>query len=117
MGSAQGSPEMKKEYDFSKGKRGPVVPPDFEKTRITIRIDNDILEWFRRTVDEAGGGSYQTMMNQALREYITRETVEKTLRRVLREELSALGIGENRAAEDAATDNTKGASRAASASG
>jgi len=57
------------------------------KTRITIRIDNDVLEWFRKQVHAAGGGSYQTMMNRALREHMEGqvEPLEETLRRVLRE--------------------------------
>jgi uncharacterized protein (DUF4415 family) len=82
---------MKKEYDFSEGKRGAVVHVVKGKTRITIRIDDDILEWFRNEVDAAGGGNYQTLINQALREYINRqkEPIEVILRRVVREELSA----------------------------
>lgn len=82
---------MKKEYNFSEGKRGAVVPVAKGKTRITIRIDDDILEWFRNEVDAAGGGNYQTLINQALREYIThqQEPIEVILRRVVREELSA----------------------------
>ena len=58
---------MKNEYDFSKGRRGPVlkVPPG--KTRVTIRLDGDILDWFRQQVDDAGGGNYQTLINEALR--------------------------------------------------
>ncbi len=84
---------MKKEYDFSKGKRGPVLPTPPGKTRITIRIDDDILEWFRRQVHEAGGGSYQTLINASLREFMEakRESLEQTLRRVLREELPGYG--------------------------
>ena len=80
---------MKKEYNFSKGKRGAVVPAPKGKTRITIRIDDDILEWFRSEVDSAGGGNYQTLINNALREYIThqQEPIEVILRRVVREEL------------------------------
>jgi uncharacterized protein (DUF4415 family) len=83
---------MKKEYDFSEGKRGAVAPIAKRKTRITIRIDDDILEWFRNEVEEAGGGNYQTLINQALREYITyqQEPIEVILRRVVREELSAV---------------------------
>lgn len=61
---------MRKEYDFSKAKRGPIVPPDRRKTRITIRIDTKILNWFRQRVHEAGGGNYQTMINDALKSYI-----------------------------------------------
>ena len=52
---------MKKEYNFSKGKRGPVIKSPKGKTRITIRIDDDILEWFRQQVHTAGGGNYGTM--------------------------------------------------------
>ena len=82
---------MKKEYNFSDGKRGAVAPVAKGKTRITIRIDDDVLEWFRNEVDAAGGGNYQTLINQALREYIShqQEPIEDILRRVVREELSA----------------------------
>jgi BrnA antitoxin of type II toxin-antitoxin system len=81
---------MRKEYDFSRGKRGAVVAVPPGKTRITIRIDDDLLEWFRDQVHRAGGGNYQSAMNQALREYVQGqvEPLENTLRRVLREELS-----------------------------
>ena len=80
---------MKKEYNFSKGIRGAVASDSKGKTRITIRVDDDILEWFRGEVDAAGGGNYQTLINNALREYITRqqEPIEVILRRVVREEL------------------------------
>jgi len=64
---------MKKEYNFSKGKRGAVVPAPKGKTRITIRIDDDILNWFRGEVDALGGGNYQTLINDALREHITHQ--------------------------------------------
>ena len=79
---------MRKEYDFSKAKRGPVVPLPRGKTRITIRLDDDLLEWFREQVDNAGGGNYQTLINEALRQYVAgaREPLEETLRRVIREE-------------------------------
>jgi len=80
---------MKKAYDFSKARRGPVVGVEPGKTRITIRIDDDILEWFRKQVHEAGGGNYQTRINAALREHVEneRESLEETLRRVLNEVL------------------------------
>ena len=82
---------MKREYNFSKGKRGAILPAPKRKTRITIRIDDDVLNWFRGQVDEAGGGNYQTLINHALREYITnqQEPIEVILRRVVREELTA----------------------------
>jgi uncharacterized protein (DUF4415 family) len=80
---------MRKEYDFSKGKRGTVVPTPPGKTRITIRLDDDILTWFRDQVEAVGGGNYQTMINNALRDYVEHkiEPIEDTIRRVLREEL------------------------------
>lgn len=83
---------MKAEYDFSKGKRGAVDPTPSGKTRITIRLDDEILAWFREQVHLAGGGNYQTLINDALREHIRhlREPLEETLRRVLREELSRI---------------------------
>lgn len=80
---------MRKEYDFSQGRRGPVLPVVTGKTRITIRIDDDILDWFRAKVHAAGGGSYQTLMNQALRQVMAQEAepLESVVRRVVREEL------------------------------
>jgi len=79
---------MKKEYDFSKAKRGPVVATPPGKTRITIRIDDDVLGWFRAQVHSVGGGNYQTLMNSALRAHIEARTenLEEILRRVIREE-------------------------------
>ena len=77
-------------YDFSQGKRGPVAPLPPGKERITIRLDTDILDYFRNLVERAGGGNYQTLINNALRSYIEgaqKSTLEETLRRVIREEL------------------------------
>jgi predicted transcriptional regulator len=79
---------MRDEYDFRQGKRGAVLPQQ-GKTRITIYIDDEVLEAFRQRAEQQGQG-YQTMMNQALREYLALSPVsldETTLRRVLREEL------------------------------
>ena len=79
---------MKPEYDFSKGKRGAVVRQK-GKTRITIYIDDDVLEEFRNRADASGRG-YQTIMNQVLREHLAKSNqhiTENTLRRVIREEL------------------------------
>jgi len=79
---------MREEYIFSKSKRGAIVKT--AKERITIRLDPDIIEWFRDRV--RGGGNYQTLINEALREHIERQSgadLESTLRRILREELSA----------------------------
>jgi hypothetical protein len=80
---------MKKEYDFARAVRGPVLRLPAGKTRITIRIDDEVLRWFRAQVHAARGGSYQSLMNAALREHIGRheERLEDTLRVVIREEL------------------------------
>jgi uncharacterized protein (DUF4415 family) len=80
---------MRKEYDFSNGRRGPVRPLPPGKTRITIRLDDEVLEWFKAEVEAAGGGNYQSNINRVLQEHIRRskESLEETLRRVLREEL------------------------------
>jgi len=79
---------MSQEYDFSKGKRGAIDPVTTGKTRITIRLDDEVLGWFRAQVHAAGGGNYQSLINLALREHVKKsaEPLEQTLRRVLREE-------------------------------
>jgi uncharacterized protein (DUF4415 family) len=79
--------------DFSKGKRGPVVKSDPNKVRITIRLDGDIIEHFKKIVHQAGGGNYQTLINEALREHIQAHDngLEITLRKVIREELQKTG--------------------------
>jgi len=79
---------MAEQYDFSKGKRGAVVPAAHGKTRITIRLDDEVLDWFRSQVHAAGGGNYQSLINLALRDHMKRhaEPLEDTLRRILREE-------------------------------
>ncbi len=75
--------------DFSKGKRGAVVKTDPNKIRITIRLDGDIIEYFKNRVHESGGGNYQTLINDALRDHIQAhdKELENTLRRIIREEL------------------------------
>ena len=75
---------MDAEYDFSQGKRGAVEPIAAGKTRITIRLDDDVLAWFREQVHAAGGGNYQSLINESLRQHIEqkREPLEVTLRRV-----------------------------------
>jgi uncharacterized protein (DUF4415 family) len=78
---------MKDEYDFSQGKRGAIDPVPAGKTRITIRLDDEIITWFRQQADQSGGGNYQTAINQALRDYIDQHSLEELLRRVVREEL------------------------------
>jgi len=81
-----------KEYNFDDAEQGAIVKPARGKTRITIRIDTDILNWFRNQIHKAGGGNYQTLINDALREYIqqTNSTLERKLRKVIREELKVI---------------------------
>ena len=83
---------LRKGVDFSRGRRGAVLPPVKGKTRITIRLDTEVLDWFREEVNRAGGGNYQTLMNEALRGHVEgkRENLEDMLRRVLREEFGRL---------------------------
>ncbi|MFP4101112.1 BrnA antitoxin family protein [Coleofasciculus sp.] len=83
---------MEAEYDFSQGKRGAIDPTSLGKTRITIRLDNEILAWFREQVHSAGGGNYQTLINEALRQHIQQncQSLEDTLRKVVREELERI---------------------------
>jgi uncharacterized protein (DUF4415 family) len=85
---------MRKGFEFSRAKRGALDPLPKGKTRITIRIDDDVLAWFKNAVVEAqGGGNYQTLMNHALREYINAhgEPLEEIVRRLVREEMKRVG--------------------------
>ena len=88
---------MKEQYDFSRGKRGAVIPRNAEprgKNRITIRIDEDVLDFFLKEAEASGGAvGYQTLINEALRRHAENRApqLEETLRRVLREELRAAG--------------------------
>lgn len=78
---------MQDEYDFQHGQHGALDPTPLGKTRITIRLDDAVIDWFRTQVEQAGGGNYQTAINEALRDYINRQSLEDLLRRVVREEL------------------------------
>ncbi len=80
---------MRKEYDFSTARRGAVAPPPKGKTRITIRLDDDVLAWFKARVHESGGGNYQTLINQSLRSVVeaSAEPLESVVRRIVRDEL------------------------------
>lgn len=80
--------------DFSKGKRGAIIKADPNKVRITIRLDGDIIQHFKDQVLNAGGGNYQTLINDALRAYIDapeEPLLEDRLRKVIREELRQVG--------------------------
>jgi uncharacterized protein (DUF4415 family) len=81
-----------KEYDFDQAEQGAVAGSLASKARITIRIDTDILNWFRHRVHESGGGNYQTLINDALREYVRSQDgiLEDTLRKLIREELQTI---------------------------
>jgi hypothetical protein len=85
---------MKPEYDFSRARRGPIAAPAPGKTRITIRLDDAVLEWFRNRVHAHGGGNYQSLINEALRQHMAREDdlLADTLRRVLREEMAEYAV-------------------------
>jgi uncharacterized protein (DUF4415 family) len=78
--------EPYREIDFTGAKRGAVVPPEPGKTKISIRLDNAVLEHFRALVDNAGGGNYQTLINDALVAYTHQQTMLEAVRQVVREE-------------------------------
>jgi uncharacterized protein (DUF4415 family) len=80
-------PEPYRDIDFSQAKRGAVVKPEPGKTKISIRLDNSVIEAFRSLADEAGGGNYQTLINDALVAYLHQHTVLEAVRQVVREEM------------------------------
>jgi uncharacterized protein (DUF4415 family) len=86
---------MKKQYDFSKGKRGRIAPREPEpqgKTRITIRLDEEVVDYFLKEADKSAGAlGYQTLINDALRQFVEARApeIEDTLRRIVREEIRA----------------------------
>lgn len=79
--------EPYRDIDFADARRGSVIPPDPGKSKISIRIDNRVLDHFRSIVEKAGGGNYQTLINDALLEHIQRQTTLDAVRQVVREEL------------------------------
>jgi uncharacterized protein (DUF4415 family) len=83
--------EKYRDIDFSRAKRGPVVKPEPGKTKISIRLDNAVLEHFRDLVEKAGGGNYQTLINDALLEHIHRRSTLDAVRQVVREALASYG--------------------------
>lgn len=88
---------MRRKYDFSRGKRGRIIPKEPEprgKTRITIRLDEDLVDHFLKLADTSGGSAgYQTLINEALRQHVEGNApkFEETLRRIVREEMRAAG--------------------------
>ena len=88
--------EKYRNIDFSRAKRGAVVKPEPGKTKISIRLDNAVLEYFRSLVDTAGGGNYQTLINDALLEHVHRRSTLDIVRQAVREELAPYGIARRR---------------------
>jgi uncharacterized protein (DUF4415 family) len=87
----KGAAEKYRDIDFSRAKRGPVVKSEPGKTKISIRLDNAVLDHFKRVVDRAGGGSYQTLINHALLAHVLQRSTLEAVRQVLREELAPYG--------------------------
>jgi uncharacterized protein (DUF4415 family) len=86
--------ERYRDIDFSGARRGPVVRPEPGKTKISIRLDNTVLDYFRALVEKAGGGNYQTLINEALLECVHRRSTLDVVRQVVREELAPYGSGQ-----------------------
>lgn len=80
--------EAHRDIDFTRATRGPVIRADPGKTKISIRLDNTVLEHFRQEVERAGAGNYQTLINDALLMFISQRSVLDAVRQVMREELS-----------------------------
>jgi uncharacterized protein (DUF4415 family) len=80
--------EKYRDIDLSRAKREAVLKPEPGKTKISIRLDNRVIEFFRATVDKSGGGNYQTLINDALLEHIHRRSTLDAIRQVVREELA-----------------------------
>jgi uncharacterized protein (DUF4415 family) len=85
--------EKYRDIDFSRARRGPVVKPEPGKTKISIRLDNTVLEYFRTLVNKAGGGNYQTLINDALVACVQQRSTLDAVRRVVREEIASYDSG------------------------
>ena len=79
--------EPYRDIDFTHAKRGPVVPSEPGKTKISIRLDNRVLDYFRSLVEQAGGGNYQTLINDALLAYLQQQSMLEVVRQAVREEV------------------------------
>ena len=82
--------EPYRDIDFTDAKRGSVIPPEMGKTKISIRLNKHVLEYFRSIVEKAGGGNYQTLINDALVEYIQQQSMLEAVREVVREEIKPI---------------------------
>ena len=85
--------EPYRDIDFSRAKRGPVVKMEPGKTKISIRLDNAVLDYFRALVDRAGGGNYQSLINDALLAHIHQRSMLEAVRQVVKEELGGADGG------------------------
>jgi uncharacterized protein (DUF4415 family) len=92
--------EPGRDVDFTHAVRGAVVPLPPGKTKISIRLDNAVIEHFRAQAERAGGGNYQTLINDALVAFITQRSVLEAVRTVVREEMSGLKADIARGLED-----------------
>ena len=77
--------EPYRDVDFSRAKRGAVIKAEPGKTKISIRLDNRVVEHFRELVEEAGSGNYQTLINETLRRGLQADTAKAELREAIRE--------------------------------
>lgn len=84
--------EPYRDIDFTHATRGPVVPVELGKTKISIRLDNRVLDYFRSLVEQRGGGNYQTCINDALLAYIQQQSMIEVVRQAVREELQTIGV-------------------------
>jgi len=89
--------EPLKDIDFSQARRGAVMPTALGKTKLSIRVDTAVVDWFRNQVELAGGGNYQTLINDALVAYIQQRAMLDAVRQVVREELADLTASPRRA--------------------
>jgi uncharacterized protein (DUF4415 family) len=80
--------EPYRDIDIAVARRGPVTKPEPGKTKISIRLDNTVLDYFRAQVEKVGSGNYQTSINDALVTFIQQRSVLEAVRQVVREELS-----------------------------
>ena len=89
--------EPERDIDFSQARRGAVTPAAPGKTKISIRLDTAVIDYFRDQVEAAGGGNYQTLINDALVAYIQQRAMLDAVRQVVREELADLTASPRRA--------------------
>ena len=80
--------EPYRDIDFTDAKKGAVIPLEAGKTKISIRLDNKVIEDFRAQVERAGTGNYQTLINDALVAFIQQRSMIDAVRQVIREELT-----------------------------